>query len=42
MKVVTRIKTGENPIVVAAHPDGKSLWVSCEGSHDLYVLKLPE
>ena len=41
-KVVARIDTGKIPIVMAVHPDGNTLWVSCEGSHDVYVIRIPE
>ena len=41
-KVVARIPTGEMPICMAVHPSGKTLWVSCEGTHELDVIEIPE
>lgn len=41
-RVVARLKVGEIPIVMAVHPSGDTLWVGCEGSHELWVLEIPE
>ena len=27
---------------MAVHPTGRKLYVSCEGSHELYVIAIPE
>lgn len=40
-RVIARIPTGEIPIVMAVHPSGETLWVSCEGSHTLDVFTIP-
>lgn len=40
-RVVARLKVGEIPIVMAVHPSGDTLWVGCEGSHELWVLEIP-
>ncbi len=39
--VVERVKVGEIPSAMAVHPTGETLWVSCEGDHQLYVLAIP-
>jgi len=41
-KVIARIPTGEIPIVIAVHPSGKTLWVSCEGIHEVDIISIPE
>lgn len=41
-RVVARVPVGEIPIVMAVHPSGATLWVGCEGSHELWVLEIPE
>lgn len=40
-RIAARIPVGSIPIVMAVSPDGAQLWVSCEGSHDLWVLEIP-
>jgi YVTN family beta-propeller protein len=40
--VVAQVPVGRQPIVMAVHPSGRSLYVSCEGSHELTVLAIPE
>lgn len=40
--VVGRIPVGRQPIVMAVHPAGRKLYVSCEGSHELTVVGLPK
>jgi len=37
-RVVSRVVVGQTPFVMAVQADGKRLWVSCEGSHELVVL----
>ncbi len=41
-RVTARVPVGEIPIVVAVHPSGDSLWVSCEGAHRLHILSIPK
>ena len=41
-KVIARIPTGEIPICMAVHPSGRTLWVGCEGTHDVYVIDIPQ
>ena len=41
LSVVERVKVGEIPSAMAVHPTGETLWVSCEGDHQLYVLAIP-
>lgn len=41
LDVVARVKVGEIPSAMAVHPSGKTLWVSCEGDHHLYILAIP-
>lgn len=36
-----KIIVGAQPIVMAVHPDGRKLYVSCEGSHELAVVSIP-
>jgi hypothetical protein len=40
--VVARVEVGENPVAMALHPSGDSLWVSCEGNHTVVVLEVSE
>ncbi len=40
--VITRLPVGEQPIVMAVHPTGETLWVSSEGSDELTVFAIPE
>lgn len=40
-RVVARVPVGKIPIVMAVHPSGETLWVGCEGSHELWVLDIP-
>jgi len=40
-QVIARIPVGEIPIAMAVHPSGDSLWVACEGSHELLVVEIP-
>ena len=42
LAVLSQIQVGEQPIVMAVHPTGRKLYVSCEGSHELYVIAIPE
>lgn len=39
--VVARVAVCQQPIVMAAHPSGRTLYVSCEGSHELVVVSIP-
>lgn len=39
-RVIQRLAVGELPIVMALQPDGQRLWVSCEGSHNMYLVNL--
>lgn len=41
-QVTERLKVGELPIVMALQPDGERLWVSCEGSHNMYLVNLSD
>lgn len=41
LSVVERVKVGEIPSAMAVHPSGETLWVSCEGDHQLYILAIP-
>ncbi|GAB4188432.1 MAG: hypothetical protein Tsb002_14720 [Wenzhouxiangellaceae bacterium] len=41
LRVLQRIRTGEIPIVMALQSDGTRLWVACEGSDSVHVLRLP-
>lgn len=41
LSVVERVKVGDIPSAMAVHPSGETLWVSCEGDHQLYVLAIP-
>ncbi|MFQ5640515.1 MAG: hypothetical protein ACE5IR_21245 [bacterium] len=41
-RVVNRIPVGEMPIVMVVHPTGATLWISCEGSHELYIIDIPQ
>ena len=41
LSVVERVKVGEIPSAMAVHPTGETLWVSCEGDNQLYVLAIP-
>jgi DNA-binding beta-propeller fold protein YncE len=38
--VVERVKVGQIPAAMAVHPSGETLWVSCEGDHQVYVLEI--
>ena len=40
--MIVRIPVGEQPIVMAVHPSGETLWVSSEGSHELTIIEIPE
>lgn len=40
-RVIARIPVPDIPIVVAVHPDGKTLWVSSEGVDRLSVIAIP-
>lgn len=40
-RVVARVPVGEIPIVLAVHPRGDTLWVSCEGAHKLHIISIP-
>jgi len=40
-RMIARLPVGEIPIVMAVHPSGETLWVGCEGSHELWVLEIP-
>ncbi|MFQ5703731.1 MAG: YncE family protein [Gemmatimonadales bacterium] len=40
-RVIARIPTGKQPIVMASHPSGTTLWVSAEGTHELDVVEIP-
>jgi YVTN family beta-propeller protein len=42
LSVLSRIEVGQQPIVMAVHPSGRKLYVSCEGSHQLYVVAIPD
>lgn len=42
LAVVGRVPVGRQPIVMAVHPSGRKLYVSCEGSHELTVVALPD
>jgi YVTN family beta-propeller protein len=39
--VIARVDVGQQPIVMAVHPSGKKLYVSCEGSHELVIVSIP-
>lgn len=41
-EVVGRVQTGEVPIFVAVHPSAETLWVACEGSHEVWVFGIPK
>ena len=36
-----KVSVGAQPIVMAVHPGGRKLYVSCEGSHELAVVSVP-
>ena len=38
LRAVGRVAVGKQPIVMAVHPSGRKLYVSCEGSHELTVV----
>jgi YVTN family beta-propeller protein len=40
--VVARVDVGRQPIVMAVHPWGRKLYVSCEGSHELAIVSIPD
>lgn len=40
-RVVARVPVGRIPIVMAVQPGGRTLWVSCEGSHQVDVIAIP-
>ncbi|MGE3616447.1 MAG: MBL fold metallo-hydrolase [Gemmatimonadales bacterium] len=40
-RVVARIPVPATPIVIAPHPDGRTLWVSSEGDDRLTILEIP-
>jgi YVTN family beta-propeller protein len=42
LQIIDRVPVGPIPAAVAAHPDGDTLWISCEGDHQLYILEIPE
>lgn len=42
LSFVELVKVGKTPSAIAVHPSGTSLWVSCEGDHQLYILEIPE
>ena len=42
LSVLSQIRTGEQPIVMAVDPTGRKLYVSCEGTHELYVVSIPD
>jgi len=41
-RIVARFPTGEAPIAMAVEPGGAGLWVSCDGSHEVWVHAIPE
>lgn len=42
LQVLERVPTPEIPIVMAIHPDGRSLWVSSEGEDGVTVFEIPD
>ena len=38
--IVGQLEVGEMPIVVRAHPDGRRIYVACEGDHTVHVLEI--
>lgn len=42
LAVIAQIEVGDIPIVMAVHPSGRKLYVSCEGTHQLYVVAIPD
>jgi YVTN family beta-propeller protein len=40
--VIARVDVGRQPIVMAVHPWGRKLYVSCEGSHELVIVSIPD
>ncbi len=40
--IVGQLQVGEMPIVVRAHPDGRRIYVACEGDHTVHVLEIEQ
>ena len=42
LSILSQIQVGDQPIVMAVHPTGRKLYVSCEGADQLNVISIPD
>lgn len=42
LRVLERVHVGPIPSALAVHPSGDTLWVSCEGDHELQIIEVPD